>query len=715
MDFKTIPVIIISASLLYTEGAFRKTSAGCSSILSTNNWNRTCAVSYTTTQGSSVYLDCEATNEPSRKASWRMMNQNNYSCLAPALGKLKNTVLHKNFTLELRNVSGEDDGIYVCIYLGDPVASYCLFVIDYLPAIPTMSVTVNGEASSGTMSAILGQKYVLQCAVFDADPPVNLTWSYNFQVYNKDESNSSVNVVGNASNVCTSSLGLVPIRAGSSNVTCFSNGRYQEQGIMSTLEIEIYEYAYVKDIYTFVKYSRLMESLPKHENVVALLGISDEEMPIYSYHEYVECLTLRNYMLRNYQSSGLSASSTFTRNSCDGRENNITIELYEFAENVASGMSFLLSQNFKHPALSLRKVLLTNSGQCKLYDIWPEGMSSDRIRYLLQRKDPPLAWMAPECVFLGQYHLNTDVWSYGVFMWELFSFGETPFKNMSTFEIENEVRNSRNLPMPPNCPGAVVTETSRKLTHLKESVRRFDRTLRLREYFADVDSPIDEDALKFRKKSTRCPPPNRDKALDMYLAVVDSEIMSAPERKTVPNLTSEERQALRALQQNNDIIIREADKGSAVVVMPRDRYIAEGDRQLGDTSVYKRLPKSICTDVLQEFSHPVLSTRKVLLNINGRCKLYDIWPDDLVLERMRNLLNQTHWTTFSCRKILRWPGWLLNAYFWGSTTPKLMSGHMEFFYGNYFLLEEENESVVSQEISPPVEEYFTLDNTYSEM
>lgn len=103
-----------------------------------------------------------------------------------------------------------------------------------------MSVTINGEAPSGIMSAILGHKYVLQCAAFDADPPVNLTWSYNFQVYNKDESNSSVNVVGNASNVFITSLGLIPIRTGSSNVTCVSNGRYQEQDIMSTLEIEIY-------------------------------------------------------------------------------------------------------------------------------------------------------------------------------------------------------------------------------------------------------------------------------------------------------------------------------------------------------------------------------------------------------------------------------------------------------------------------------------------
>lgn len=101
----------------------------CWSILSTNSWPRECNVNNAATQGSSVYLDCEATNAPDRKATWWKMNQNNYSCFAPAPGKLKNTVLHENFTLELRNVSREDDGTYLCIYLGDAVASVCVSVI----------------------------------------------------------------------------------------------------------------------------------------------------------------------------------------------------------------------------------------------------------------------------------------------------------------------------------------------------------------------------------------------------------------------------------------------------------------------------------------------------------------------------------------------------------------------------------------------------------
>ena len=66
---------------------------------------------------------------------------------------------------------------------------------------------------------------------------------------------------------------------------------------------------------------------------------------------------------------------------------------------------------------------------------------------------------------------------------------------------------------------------------LKESLRRFDRNLRLREYFADYDSPFDSVTIKFRKKTNWTPPPSRDKAMDMFISVVESELMNALEPK----------------------------------------------------------------------------------------------------------------------------------------------------------------------------------------
>ena len=83
----------------------------------------------------------------------------------------------------------------------------------------------------------------------------------------------------------------------------------------------------------------------------------------------------------------------------------------------------------------------------------------------------------------------------------------------------------------------------------------------MREYYADSDSPVDSDTIKFRNKTTRMPPPNRDKALDMFLSVVDSELINAPEQENIPSFTVDERQALRNCKRNTEVVILEAEYG----------------------------------------------------------------------------------------------------------------------------------------------------------
>ena len=133
----------------------------------------------------------------------------------------------------------------------------------------------------------------------------------------------------------------------------------------------------------------------------------------------------------------------------------------------------------------------------------------------------------------------------------------------------------------------------------------------MREYFADSDSPVDSDAIKFRKKTTLKPPPNRDKAMDMFISVVESELMNAPEHKNIPNITADERQALHNHKRNTEVEIREADKGSAVVVMSRERYIAEANRQLSDTDVYQQVSSTVVFDVIEEVKEILSRLQKI--------------------------------------------------------------------------------------------------------
>ena len=86
----------------------------------------------------------------------------------------------------------------------------------------------------------------------------------------------------------------------------------------------------------------------------------------------------------------------------------------------------------------------------------------------------------------------------------------------------------------------------------------------------------------------------------MFIFVVDSELMNAPEQKTIPNLTADECQALRNLMRNTEVVIGEADKGSAVVIMSRECYIAEAYRQLSDTDVYQQVYSTVFFCVIEE-------------------------------------------------------------------------------------------------------------------
>ena len=124
---------------------------------------------------------------------------------------------------------------------------------------------------------------------------------------------------------------------------------------------------------------------------------------------------------------------------------------------------------------------------------------------------------------------------------------------------------------------------------METDLRSFERRLRLAHHFADED-PMEEDPeRRFRKKSTWTPYANQDRFLDVYIAKVIHEIKTAQPQKYKNNLTKQERKALMELKKRKDIIIKEADKGSAVVVMDKDRYINESKRQLGDENVYKQL------------------------------------------------------------------------------------------------------------------------------
>ena len=115
---------------------------------------------------------------------------------------------------------------------------------------------------------------------------------------------------------------------------------------------------------------------------------------------------------------------------------------------------------------------------------------------------------------------------------------------------------------------------------LKIELEPFGRMLRLKWFFRDDEKEFNPD--KFKPKST-FNPRNKDAAIEIYLSSLDEKPMSIeiPKDK-YNNLMREERGALFDLRKDKTIVIKGADKWSAVVVWDRDDYIQEAEKQLGD-------------------------------------------------------------------------------------------------------------------------------------
>lgn len=129
---------------------------------------------------------------------------------------------------------------------------------------------------------------------------------------------------------------------------------------------------------------------------------------------------------------------------------------------------------------------------------------------------------------------------------------------------------------------------------LKTDMLDFVKRLRLKECFCgdgDVGGDFSQKPA-FRKKSSWCPSRNRDLILETYVDMLERKIFSHDLR--VPchrNISRAEQEALETLRGSDDIVIKQADKGSAVVVMDREKYIDEAMRQLNDRDVYIPLQK----------------------------------------------------------------------------------------------------------------------------
>uniref|UniRef100_A0A8C2GNM5 Ephrin type-B receptor 3 n=1 Tax=Cyprinus carpio TaxID=7962 RepID=A0A8C2GNM5_CYPCA len=177
-----------------------------------------------------------------------------------------------------------------------------------------------------------------------------------------------------------------------------------------------------------------------HPNIIRLEGVVTKSRPVMIVTEFMENGALDSFLRLN--------DGQFT-----------VIQLVGMLRGIASGMKYLSDMNYVHRDLAARNILVNSNLVCKVSDF---GLS----RFL--EDDPtdptytsslggkiPIRWTAPEAIAYRKFTSASDVWSYGIVMWEVMSYGERPYWDMSNQDVINAVEQDYRLPPPMDCPTAL--------------------------------------------------------------------------------------------------------------------------------------------------------------------------------------------------------------------------------------------------------------------
>lgn len=169
-----------------------------------------------------------------------------------------------------------------------------------------------------------------------------------------------------------------------------------------------------------------------HPHIIRLIGICSGS-PIWIVMELAKHGEMRAYLQSNKHRLDLAT-------------------LIQYAYQLSTALSYLESKKYVHRDIAARNVLVSSHDCVKLGDFGLSRWVEDHSYYKASRGKLPIKWMAPESINFRRFTAASDVWMFGVCMWEILMLGVKPFQGVKNNDVIGRIEDGERLPLPPDCP-----------------------------------------------------------------------------------------------------------------------------------------------------------------------------------------------------------------------------------------------------------------------